>query len=326
MIIMKGSRCFLMTLKLSILDQSPISRGGDAAQALEASVQLAKIADESGYTRFWCAEHHGLPGLACAAPELLISRIGAQTRRIRVGSGAVLLPFYSPYKIAEQFQVLAAMYPERIDLGIGRAPGASAEITLALRDNYLERVRSYPRLVKELYSYLNTPDPKASHSSLLHAETPPQLWLLGTGHKSAELAARIGANYAFGHFMSEENGSRIIEKYKTNFRSAQHAKPSIVIAVTVICAASIERAHKLAQEAKAWRNELHAAGPLPAAAAASNDENRPQPLIGTPREVMEQLLLLQQQYQADEFMIVTNTADPASRFESYRLLAAECLS
>lgn len=147
-------------MKLSILDQSPIASGQTAQQALNDSLLLAQEGDRLGYSRVWFTEHHDLPGLACSAPEVLISYIGAQTKNIRIGAGAVLLPHYKPYRVAETYNMLATLFPGRIDIGIGRAPGGSAEATMALSDNYLQNVYKMPDLVKELLYFLREEFPK----------------------------------------------------------------------------------------------------------------------------------------------------------------------
>ncbi|MEI2471270.1 MsnO8 family LLM class oxidoreductase, partial [Peribacillus frigoritolerans] len=147
-------------MKLSILDQSPIASGQSAQEALQASLQLAQEGDRLGYSRIWFTEHHDLPGLACSVPEVLISYIGSQTKNIRIGSGAVLLPHYKPYRIAETYNMLATLFPGRIDIGMGRAPGGSAEATMALSDNFLQNVYKMPELVQELLNFLRDEFPK----------------------------------------------------------------------------------------------------------------------------------------------------------------------
>ena len=209
-------------MKLSILDQAPISSHQSAKEALEASVKLAKAGEDLGYTRFWIAEHHDLRGLACPAPEVMLSYIGSQTNYIRIGSGAVLLPHYKPYKIAEMYNMLAVLFPGRIDVGIGRAPGGSAEATNALSENFLQQVWKFPDLIEDLLHFLDddyqTENAHVTLSASPVPEVAPIPWLLGTSKKSALLAAQKGMSYAFGQFMSDSDGVEIIKQYVEHFK------------------------------------------------------------------------------------------------------------
>src|SRR3954451_253555 len=179
-------------MKLSILDQSLISYNQTAHEALQESMNLAKMGEELGYIRYWIAEHDAIPGLACPAPEIMLSYIGAQTKTIRIGSGAVLLPHYRPYKVAEVYNMLATLFPNRIDMGIGRAPGGSAEATNALSDHFLQNVWNMPNLVQDLLHFLNNGFPDEHEFAKLSASPMPNIapvpWLLGTSKKSAQLA------------------------------------------------------------------------------------------------------------------------------------------
>ena len=161
-------------MKLSILDQAPISSNQTPGEALQESMKLAKAAEALGYTRYWIAEHHDLPGLACSAPEVMISYIGANTKRIRIGSGAVLLPHYKPYKVAELYNMLATLFPGRIDIGIGRAPGGSAEATNSLNDHFLQRVWEMPDTVKKLLQFIDNDFPVEHEYAKLSAAPIPQ--------------------------------------------------------------------------------------------------------------------------------------------------------
>ena len=198
-------------MKLSILDQSPISSNQTAKEALNESMELAKLGELLGYTRYWITEHHDLTGLASSAPEVMLGYIGANTNTIRIGSGAVLLPHYKPFKVAEVYNTLATLFPGRVDVGLGRAPGGSAEATNALSDNFLQNVYKMPSLVKEFLHFLDSDFPSDHEFSKISASPVPEVapvpWLLGTGKKSALLAAENGLSYAFGHFMSEEDGA-----------------------------------------------------------------------------------------------------------------------
>lgn len=245
-------------MKVSILDQSPVSSHQTPAEALEASMQLAKAGDKLGYERYWIAEHHDLSGLACSAPEVMLGYIGAQTNRIRIGSGAVLLPHYKPYKVAETYNMLATLFPGRVDLGIGRAPGGSAEATNALSDNFLQQVFKMPELVEELLQFLDDKFPAEHEYAKLSASplppVSPEPWLLGTSKKSAELAARNGMAYTFGQFMSEQDGSAIIDQYKQAFQPRRSGnQPYAIVTVSVICAETTEQAHRIATSSLLWK-------------------------------------------------------------------------
>ncbi|MDV2683091.1 LLM class flavin-dependent oxidoreductase [Alkalihalophilus lindianensis] len=310
-------------MKLSILDQAPISAGKAPRDALVASLNLAQTAEKLGYERYWIAEHHDFPALACPAPEVMLSYIGAQTSKIRIGSGAVLLPHYKPYKIAETYNLLATLFPDRIDLGIGRAPGGSAEATMALSDNYLAGVNKMPEATKELLQFLrNDISSDPMYSKVLASPLPPIAplpWILGTSEKSAILAAENGTPYAFGHFMSEKDGVSIMEKYVEEFKGSDHSqKPQSILCISVICAETTEKAEELALSNALWKIKLNngeGRDGIPSKEEARQysfiqDENNKlsrKMIIGNPKEVKEELLTLQTQYKADEMMIVTIT-------------------
>src|SRR5690606_3615768 len=171
--------------------------------------------EQFGYTRYWIAEHHDLPGLACSAPEVMLGFIGAHTSKIRIGAGAVLLPHYKPYKVAEIYNMLATLFPNRVDIGIGRSPGGSAEATNALSDNFLQKVFKMPELVKELLQFFHQDFPSDHEFSKVNAspvpEVMPKPWMLGTSEKSALLAAKFGLSYVFGQFMSDQDGAAIVQ-------------------------------------------------------------------------------------------------------------------
>ncbi|WP_449355551.1 LLM class flavin-dependent oxidoreductase [Virgibacillus natechei] len=328
-------------MKLSILDQSPISSGKTPQEALNATIELAKRADELGYTRYWVAEHHDLSGLASPAPDIMLGLIGSQTKRIRIGAGAVLLPHYKPYNVAERYNMLATLYPGRVDLGVGRAPGGSAEVTMALSDNFLEQVRKMPESLTELLTFLDhdldfpsdhmyskiTPEPVPQH--------PPEVWQLGTSEKSAISAAEKGIPYAFGHFMTDKDGPGIVKKYRENSTAKHEGKA--IISVSVICAETTEEAEELALSNLLWKVQQEVGGgkdgvPTVEEAKAydfSNKEKetiqdlRNNTIIGNPAEVKKQLEELEDLYGTDEFMIVTITHSYEARRKSYELIAEE---
>ena len=244
-------------MRLSILDQSPISSNQTVYDALNGSMKLAQAGEVLGYTRYWIAEHHDLPGLACSAPEVMLGYIGANTNRIRIGSGAVLLPHYRPFKVAEVFNMLATLFPNRIDIGIGRAQGGSAEAANALSANFLQSVRNFPTSVRELLHFIDDDYPAESEYSKISAspipENPPVPWLLGTSKKSALLAAQNGMPYTFGHFMSDNDGAAIIREYIDNFKPRQEGQtPQVIVTVSVICEETTERAEEVAASSLIW--------------------------------------------------------------------------
>jgi len=326
-------------MRLSILDQAPISSNQTAQEALVQAMKLAQAGEELGYTRYWIAEHHDLTGLACSVPEVMLGYIGAKTNRIRLGSGAVLLPHYRPYKVAEIYNMLATLFPGRIDIGIGRAPGGSAEATNALSENFLQKVWSMPNLVKELLQFLDRTFP-AEHEFAKVSAAPipavsPEPWLLGTSKKSALLAAENGMNYAFGQFVSDNDAVAIVNKYKEGFTPRNQGEtPQIILTVSAICADTDERAEEIALSTLIWslQRAKGEAGGVPSIAEAKKylvDKQRaeelqrlkPNMIIGGPQRIKNEFLALQEKTGADEIMIVTITHSPEDRIHSYKLIA-----
>jgi len=330
-------------MKLSILDQVPISANQTAKEALEQSVKLAQAAEQLGYERYWIAEHHDMPGLACSAPEVMLSYIGARTSRIRVGSGAVLLPHYKPYKIAEVYNMLATLFPDRIDIGIGRAPGGSAEVTSALSDHFLQNVWDMPASVKDLLHFIYNDHPEDSEFAKIKAapipDNAPVPWLLGTSKKSALLAAEHGMAYAFGLFMSDKDAAEILDCYYQAFKPRTNRHPQTILTVTAFCADTTERAEEIALSSLVWsiqrgKGEGHSGVPsiedakqyrLSETEKEALEKMKQKMIIGNPDQVRNNLLDLQKQYKADEVMIVTITYAPEDRIKSYLLIAHELL-
>jgi luciferase family oxidoreductase group 1 len=331
-------------MRLSILDQAPISSNQSAAEALKESMRLAQVGENLGYTRFWIAEHHDLPGLACSAPEVMLGYVGANTNKIRIGSGAVLLPHYKPYKVAEVYNMLATLFPERVDLGIGRAPGGSAEATNALSDNFLQQVWDMPNSVRDLLHFIdNTVPPEHQHAKVTASPVPtvpPVPWLLGTSKKSAILAAENGLAYAFGQFMSDQDGAAIIEQYRSHFKPRkQNDVPQVIVTVTAICAETSEKAEDVALSSLVWglqRKRGEGKQGVPSIQEAKwylrNEkedllrEMKNNMIIGNPQQVKKRIEELQEKYKADEIMIVTITHSPADKIRSYKLIAQEILN
>ncbi|MDN4526711.1 LLM class flavin-dependent oxidoreductase [Fictibacillus fluitans] len=327
-------------MKLSILDQSPAANGGTARQALESSLALAQAGERLGYERYWIAEHHDFPGLSCPAPEVMLGYIGGQTESIRIGSGAVLLPHYKPYKVAETYNLLATLFPGRIDMGIGRAPGGSAEATMAISDNYLEQVRRMPESVEELLRFLKNDFPKDHIFSKISPspvpDMPPVPWMLGTSKKSALLAAKHGLPYVFGQFMSDQEGTEIFEQYRSEFKAGSWmADPYTILTVSVFCAETAQRAEELALPNHIWKLQLQKGEGrkgVPSLEEAKDyslaeeekellEQMKSRTITGSPAKVKQRLEELRTQYQADELMIVTIAHDNRDRIHSYELLS-----
>lgn len=328
-------------MRLSILDQSPISSNQTPQEALYESMKLAQIGEKLGYTRYWIAEHHDLPGLACPAPEVMLGFIGAHTKSIRIGAGAVLLPHYKPFKVAEVYNMLATLFPGRIDVGIGRAPGGSAEVTNALSDNFLQQVWNMPTSVTNLLHFLDNDFPTEHEYSKVTASpipnVSPEPWLLGTSKKSALLAAENGMSYAFGQFMSDNDGPAIIQQYLESFKPRkQGQKPVVIVTVNAICAETDEKAQELALSTLIWslQRGKGVRNGVPSIAEAMQyeldekeqftvEKMKQNMIIGNPKKVIKKLAEIGRQYQADEIMLVTITHSPEDRVKSYQLIAEE---
>ena len=326
-------------LRLSVLDQSPVREGGTGSQALRETIDLARLADRLGYTRYWVAEHHGGPMLAGPSPEVLIGPIASATERIRVGSGGVMLPHYSPLKVAESFSVLAGLFPERIDLGLGRASGTDPLTTFALqRDRRDAAPDDFPDQLVELLAYLNGTFP-AGHRFARLAELPgrpetPEPWLLGSSAQSAIWAAQLGLPYAFADFIAPENQA-IAADYRARFQhSERHMAPQTAVAAWVLAANSEEEAWRLAASSRMAfkmlrRGRLIAVPPVEQAVRFLESEGEtpgaPPPgrrtIVGAIDKVRAQVEQLADDYGAEEVIVVTITFDHAARRRSYELLA-----
>jgi len=329
-----------VTLPIGILDQSPIRSGGTPTQALAESVELACAAERWGYSRYWLAEHHSSGGLAGASPEILIARIAAATKTLRVGSGGVMLSHYSPLKVAEQFRMLEALYPGRIDLGLGRAPGAEWRTTQALA--YGQQPRGpdlYPRQLTDLIGFLDDRVPNDSPFAGIYASPRgvpiPELWLLGSSDQSAMIAAYFGCAFSFAHFITQDGSDAVMADYRRNFRpSPRLAAPRSSLAVFALCAETEAESRRLALSRDLWRLRLDQGklGPVPSPEEAeaypyTEEErrrvefHRRRYILGSPDLVKARLDALVAAHEADELIVVTITHDFAARLKSYELLA-----
>jgi luciferase family oxidoreductase group 1 len=329
-------------IRLSVLDQSPIRSGGTPAQALAETVQLAQACERWGYHRYWLAEHHSSEGLAGTAPEVLVARVAAATATMRIGSGGVMLSHYSPLKVAENFRVLEALYPGRIDLGIGRAPGSDYRTARALQQGpgALD-IEQFPRQVADLLAYLRDALPADHPFAGIHAqpigESAPEPWFLGSSDGSAMIAAYFGCAFSFAHFITDQGGPEVMAAYRAQFRpSPWRAAPEGSIGVFVVCAETEEEARRLASSRDLWRLRLDQGilGAFPSVEEAeahpyTHEErlriafNRRRQVVGSPAQVKQQLLALGAAYAVEEFVVVSICYDFSARLKSYELLARE---
>jgi luciferase family oxidoreductase group 1 len=326
--------------RLSVLDVSPVASGSSSADALRNTLDLAQLADELGYTRYWLAEHHNTPLIASSVPEVMIGHVAAVTTRIRVGSGGVMLPNHAPLKVAEAFRVLEALHPGRVDLGIGRAPGTDSLTALALRrSREALSADDFPAQLDELLAFLNGGFPENHpfrHVRAMPDDVPmPDIWLLGSSDFSAQLAAHLGLRFAFAHHISPLPAIAALRLYTGQFRpSPSLAQPESILAVSVVCAETDERAEDLAKplELTLLRFRQGKLGRFPSAAEAAAypytaEEreiirvNRARSFIGSPATVREQLSHLADQAGVDEIMVTTMTHDHQDRRRSYEFLA-----
>jgi len=336
---------------LSVLDQSPVREGGTPAQALSETVRLAQACERFGYHRYWLAEHHNAEGLAGTAPEILIARVAAATQTMRVGSGGVMLPHYSALKVAENFRMLETLFPGRIDLGLGRAPGSDQLTALALQqwsgvpNQQTSAAQYFPNQIRDIMGWLSGRLPATHPFAQIKAQptgdTVPELWLLGSSDHSAAVAAHFGCAFSFAHFITDQGGVEVMRAYKDAFKPSAVpgiglARPRGSIGVFVLCAETEAAAKRLAASRDLWRlrldlGRISAVPPVEEAEAAMArlspaelrrvEFNRRRQIIGTPDQVKEKLLALGADYGVDEFVVVSICYDFAARVRSYELLA-----
>jgi luciferase family oxidoreductase group 1 len=326
-------------LRLGVLDQSPIRAGGTPADALAESIALAKAVERLGYGRYWCAEHHASLGLAGPSPEIMITRIAAETSRIRVGSGGIMLPHYSPYKVAENFRMLETLYPGRIDLGIGRAPGSDYVTSRALAYGSQIGADYFPNMVQDLEGFLHDSLP-ADHPlgrvrALPETKSAPPIWMLGSSDFGGAYAAHFGIAFSFAHFINPVGGEAVMRAYFEKFQpSPRLAAPMASIGVFVVCADTMEDAERIAstRDLQRLRADQGFHGPMPSIEEAQAYEytaperervryNRARTVVGDPEAVRAELLALATRYGVDEIVAITNVYNFADRVHSYELLA-----
>ena len=321
--------------RLSMLDLVPVREGGTVREALDIAVQTAQKAEELGFVRYWLAEHHNMPGIASSATAVLIGHIAGKTERIRVGSGGIMLPNHAPLVVAEAFGTLAELYPGRIDLGLGRAPGTDGATMRALRRDRLETEEDFPRDVAEMQRLLGPADPQARISATPGADTHIPIWLLGSSLYSAQLAAMKGLPYAFASHFAPRFLHQAIAMYRQLFRpSAVLDKPYVMVGVPVVAAPTDEEAQYLATSSQqrvlgiltGQRGKMPP--PLegfmqmigPREQAAINDFLA-MSVVGSEETVRQGFARIQQQCEADELILVSDVYDPALRLRSLEIAA-----
>jgi luciferase family oxidoreductase group 1 len=327
-------------MQLSVLDQSMIVSGQPPAQSIRETLALGPFLEELGYRRLWLSEHHSSDAIAGTAPEILLGALAARTSRIRLGSAGIMLPHYSALKVAEQFRVLEALAPGRIDLGVGRAPGSDQLTALALNPNGAASVDMFPSQVRDLMAWVGgaaLPNNHAFRTILAQplGETAPQMWILGSSLYGAQLAAYFGLPYAYAYFFTEGEGAEeALQAYRQNFQPGMLATPYCTVAVFALAAETLGEAEKLFSSREVWRTERGRGHyiPLPSPEEAAgyafteaqlrrNAALRERMAVGTPDIVQARLAAIADALRVDEMVIVTAAHDAAARRRSFALLA-----
>lgn len=329
------------TLRLSVLDQSVARAGRPQDESIRATVALAEHCEALGYERFWLSEHHSLPTIVGTAPEVLMAAIAARTSRIRIGSAGVMLPHYSPFKVAEQFRVLDALAPGRIDLGVGRAPGSDHRTAMLLNPDP-RSADAFPQQVRELHAWVTgaeLPEGHAGHGiqALPMGATAPALWLLGSSGYGARLAAHFGMPYAFAHFITDGEGcADALDLYRHLFKPGLVQQPQATVCVWALAADTEEEAWRLFASRERSRVDrqsgrfepLQPPEQAPRAWTEAEEvfrrELRRKALVGTGQQVAQKLRALAEELQLDELVVITWTWDPLAQRRSYELLAQAC--
>lgn len=324
-------------MHLGVVDQSPVAEGMTAADALANSVDLACRCEALGYSRYWLAEHHNSDALAGASPEVLIDRIATATSTIRVGSGGVMLTHYSPLKVAENFRLLGELHGDRIDVGVGRAPGSDQPTMLALaRGGSLADVRYYPNMIAELVTYLDggSPDeaPFGSVKAVPTAVGAPPVWILASSVDSVGYAAHFGLPLSWAYFITTVDGGPVLGAFREQYRPSERwPEPVANVGVSVICGETEAEAERIASSVRLWRRR-GLKGPIPSvdeAVAADIDATfdimpgRQPMVVGSPGRCAEALTAIAEHHGVDEVLAVTICHRHADRVRSYELLAAE---
>lgn len=329
----------MASIQLSVLDQSPIRYNSTAPAALQETIRLAKLADRLGYTRYWLSEHHNTTILAGASPEILIARLATETTHIRVGSGGIMLPNHSTLKVAEDFRLLEALYPGRIDLGLGRAPGGDRLTAQLLNPTNTFDPEEYIRQIRDLYAFLTDTPAQGNYEGKVRAipriDTRPELWMLTSSGESAYLAAHFGMGLSYAQFINAVGGAAAIQTYRDRFRpSPGLPEPRASVGIYAFCSEDPQKVeeNRALIDYRLLGFEKGRFEEIPTYAAASAYaytpaewqrvlSNRSRTVIGTPDEVRENLERLAQEFDVDEIVISTFTERAEDRLRSYELLA-----
>jgi luciferase family oxidoreductase group 1 len=314
-------------VKLSILDQVRLTDGMTASRALRSSLELARLGDELGYERYWVAEHHGSESTVCPCPEVLLGRIGAETSEIRIGAGGVLLPHYSPLKVAESFRTLDALYPGRIDLGIGRSPGCGIQEMHALRRYRSDSpfAEDFEEQLTDLLRFLNGDFPKDHQfrNIIVSPSTQRRLpvWLLGSTCSSAAIAGKLDLSYAYAQFICPTQMQDAFERYRELRNGSAGNQSRTILAVSVICTESEDEIHKLALSVKKNRPPPNGGAQNNGVPALPRKQWEKCRFVGTPERVQHEIYAAAAIAKTEEVMILTPLADHETCMKSYRLLA-----
>lgn len=319
---------------LSVLDLAPIAQGSTASASFQNTIALAQQADQAHFTRYWLAEHHGMVGIASAATSVLIGHVANHTQRIRVGAGGIMLPNHSPLVIAEQFGTLEALFPKRIDLGLGRAPGSDQRTSQALRRNLSSDPNEFPRDVLELLDYLSD-HPEQPIPAVPGRGSNVPVWILGSSLFGAQLAAMLGLPYAFASHFAPAQMMDAIQVYRDHFKPSHYlAKPYVMLGFNIFAADTDEKAHYLASSWQQSFVSLRQGRPIQLPPPVANYIERSGPVgqavmdhalscaaIGSLDTIIEQTQAFINKTGADELMITSNIFDPQARLDSYALVA-----
>ncbi|QLG41131.1 MULTISPECIES: LLM class flavin-dependent oxidoreductase [unclassified Paenibacillus] len=327
-------------MKLSVLEHGHINEGRTVQDTLQETVTLAKHVDELGFSRFWMSEHHGSGALSFSSPEVMIAHVAAHTDRIRVGSGGVMLPHYSAYKVAENFRLLEALHPGRIDLGIGRAPGGMPIASRALNEGKSSNVQFFPQQIADLGGYFHEQLPEDHRFASLVAgpsvPTVPEVWLLGSSSEGARIAAAQGTAYAFAQFFGTPGGEEAMKHYRRHFKpSILNDKPHSMIAVSAFCAETEEAAADLARSNELFFLRLGRGleqNSFPSLETVNNypftamemeqiRQRRSFSIVGTPDQVKDKITAMAERYEADEVIIASAIHSFEDRLRSFSLIA-----
>jgi luciferase family oxidoreductase group 1 len=326
-------------MKLSVLDQTPIRKGSNATESLQESIELARIADELGYTRYWLSEHHNSKTLATGSPEVMIARLGAETKNIRLGSGGMMMPNHSTLRIAENFRVLEGLYPNRIDLGMGRAPGADRLTAHLLNPSNKFDPQEYIQQLRDLKHLLNDEPLEGISEVKINAipmvNTSPDLWILTSSGESALIAAHFGMAMSYAQFINPIGGRQAIQNYKAKFQpSAELSEPQTSVGIFGFCSDDEEKVkrvqalmdYRLLSFERGQFNKLFSYNDIKEEEYDALEwqrvlHNRQRMAVGTPQQMKEKLELIGEEFGTDEIIMSTFTETKEDRFDSYRLLA-----